>query len=250
MTRHLDAELDSSDWDVMILHYLGLDHVGHIEGPFAPLNIRRKLSEMDDVVRKVYSKLTPDDLMLVLSDHGMANEGGHGGSSHMELLTPAMFIFKNAPIHQLNDSLHFESVKTHDQIDLVSTLCCLRNVQVPLENRGVTFVNDLVDFFKHTANPHQYKILLTNARKCLRENYHQLNRRFNLTNFRPNLIDYDDEYRQLDDVNYSHRLERMNRRFESELKNAMNEVKSDENTGEQNFYLCLSILSILTVSRL
>ena len=32
ITRHLDYEFKQSDWSLMILHYLGLDHVGHIEG--------------------------------------------------------------------------------------------------------------------------------------------------------------------------------------------------------------------------
>lgn len=92
MSRHLDEELLKTDWHVMILHYMGLDHVGHVEGPFASVNIRRKLHEMDMVVRKIYAQLKPNDLFVVLSDHGMANEGGHGGSSHAELYTPALFI--------------------------------------------------------------------------------------------------------------------------------------------------------------
>lgn len=79
---------------MLILHYLGLDHVGHIEGPFAPVNIRRKLHEMDEVIRRLFSAMSENDLMLVLSDHGMANDGGHGGSSHPELCTPALFISK------------------------------------------------------------------------------------------------------------------------------------------------------------
>lgn len=29
VTRHLDFELKQTDWDLMILHYLGLDHVGN-----------------------------------------------------------------------------------------------------------------------------------------------------------------------------------------------------------------------------
>ena len=32
VTRHLDFELAQNDWHLMVLHYLGLDHVGHIEG--------------------------------------------------------------------------------------------------------------------------------------------------------------------------------------------------------------------------
>jgi ethanolamine phosphate transferase 2 subunit G len=33
VTRHLDDELANKDWDVLILHYLGLDHIGHLGGP-------------------------------------------------------------------------------------------------------------------------------------------------------------------------------------------------------------------------
>lgn len=33
MTRHVPHELENADWNVMILHYLGLDHIGHKAGP-------------------------------------------------------------------------------------------------------------------------------------------------------------------------------------------------------------------------
>ncbi len=53
VTRHVDAELAAPDWDVLILHYLGLDHIGHLAGPLSPL-VPPKLREMDDVVRRIY----------------------------------------------------------------------------------------------------------------------------------------------------------------------------------------------------
>ena len=37
VTRHLDAELTTRDWDALILHYLGLDHIGHTVGPHSAL---------------------------------------------------------------------------------------------------------------------------------------------------------------------------------------------------------------------
>ena len=80
--------------------------------------------------------------MVVLSDHGMANEGGHGGSSHMELMTPALFITSRDLISNMDN---FDGIKQHEQIDLVSTLCCLYNLPIPNENKGVMFINDLVD---------------------------------------------------------------------------------------------------------
>ena len=37
VTRHLEPELSTRDWDALILHYLGLDHIGHTAGPHSPL---------------------------------------------------------------------------------------------------------------------------------------------------------------------------------------------------------------------
>lgn len=56
MSRHLDTELALSDWDVMILHYLGLDHIGHLAGPKSPL-VKPKLREMDQVVENIHRSL-------------------------------------------------------------------------------------------------------------------------------------------------------------------------------------------------
>ena len=33
VTRHLAGEMPKNDWDVCILHYLGLEHIGHLAGP-------------------------------------------------------------------------------------------------------------------------------------------------------------------------------------------------------------------------
>ena len=56
VTRHLDAELHRDDWDITILHYLGLDHIGHLAGPSSPL-VKPKLDEMSGVIKSVYDEL-------------------------------------------------------------------------------------------------------------------------------------------------------------------------------------------------
>lgn len=33
VTRNIPSELNRSDWNGMIMHYLGLDHIGHKSGP-------------------------------------------------------------------------------------------------------------------------------------------------------------------------------------------------------------------------
>ncbi|XP_061874112.1 GPI ethanolamine phosphate transferase 2 isoform X4 [Colius striatus] len=97
VTRHLDRVLKREDWDLLILHYLGLDHIGHIMGPNSPL-VGPKLREMDNVLKKIHISLLSKEqsslpnLLVVCGDHGMSETGSHGGSSEGEVHTPLLFI--------------------------------------------------------------------------------------------------------------------------------------------------------------
>jgi ethanolamine phosphate transferase 2 subunit G len=52
----MKTELKNNDWKMMILHYLGLDHIGHVEGPMSP-KVQVKLEEMDDVVQEIHGSI-------------------------------------------------------------------------------------------------------------------------------------------------------------------------------------------------
>ena len=72
---------------MLLLHYLGVDHAGHIGGPNGPL-MSPKLAEMDEVVARLYRSIVARDaddgrrtLLVVLGDHGMTAAGNHGGAS-------------------------------------------------------------------------------------------------------------------------------------------------------------------------
>ncbi|KAM6036301.1 GPI ethanolamine phosphate transferase 2 isoform 5-T6 [Theristicus caerulescens] len=97
VTRHLDRVLKREDWDLLILHYLGLDHIGHVTGPNSPL-VGPKLREMDNILKKIHISLLSKEeaslpnLLVVCGDHGMSETGSHGGSSEGEVHTPLLFI--------------------------------------------------------------------------------------------------------------------------------------------------------------
>ncbi|XP_036424535.1 GPI ethanolamine phosphate transferase 2 [Colossoma macropomum] len=123
VTRHLDSTLKRDDWDVLILHYLGLDHIGHISGPHSSL-IGPKLLEMDDVIKKIHASLisresegTLPNLMVLCGDHGMSETGSHGGSSEPEISTPLILI---SPAFQRKVGLEQPAVV--EQVDLAPTL--------------------------------------------------------------------------------------------------------------------------------
>lgn len=60
----MDAELSNDDWDVMVLHYLGVDHIGHLAGPRSPL-LPVKLREMDTIIERIYNALDAADKVCI-----------------------------------------------------------------------------------------------------------------------------------------------------------------------------------------
>ena len=52
IARHLVPEVKNRDWEVLISHFLGVDHCGHTFGPYHP-RMAIKLAEMDAVLRFV-----------------------------------------------------------------------------------------------------------------------------------------------------------------------------------------------------
>ncbi|XP_026872476.2 GPI ethanolamine phosphate transferase 2-like [Electrophorus electricus] len=137
VTRHLDSTLKRADWDVLILHYLGLDHIGHISGPHSAL-IGPKLLEMDDIIKKIHTSLTaresedaPPDLLVLCSDHGMSETGSHGGSSEPEVSTPLVLISLAFP----RKGGAFQP-STVEQVDLAPTLALALALPIPRNSVG------------------------------------------------------------------------------------------------------------------
>ena len=155
VSRHIEEEFDplfkhqrSNDWDAVFLHYLGLDHIGHQHGPDSR-HMGDKLREMDIAFELVHTGLkqqeiarkrrNPDalpTLLLLLSDHGMTNQGNHGGASKDE--TSAFLVLQHvdasqASPHKAPGSLKLGKVM---QVDLAPTLGLLLGVGIPEQSVG------------------------------------------------------------------------------------------------------------------
>ncbi|XP_048219862.1 GPI ethanolamine phosphate transferase 2 isoform X5 [Perognathus longimembris pacificus] len=138
VTRHLDRVLKRGDWDILILHYLGLDHIGHISGPNNPL-IGHKLREMDSILMKIHASLLSKEretlspnLLVLCGDHGMSESGSHGASSKEEVSTPLILIssaFERRP----GDIRHTKHVQ---QTDLAATLAIGLGLPIPKDSVG------------------------------------------------------------------------------------------------------------------
>jgi phosphatidylinositol glycan class O len=129
----------SGKWDVMIAHYLGVDHAGHRYGPnhFA---MTAKLKQMDGVLRDVVEKLDDETLLVVMGDHGMDPKGDHGGESDDEVQA-ALWMYSKKGIFGRTDPAFLApppnaKVRPVDQIDLVPTLALLLGLPIPFNNIG------------------------------------------------------------------------------------------------------------------
>ncbi|XP_019804494.2 GPI ethanolamine phosphate transferase 3 isoform X4 [Tursiops truncatus] len=89
--EHLYPIMDSGEWDVLITHFLGVDHCGHKHGPHHP-EMAKKLSQMDQVIQGLVERLENDTLLVVTGDHGMTTSGNHGGDSELET-SAALFLY-------------------------------------------------------------------------------------------------------------------------------------------------------------
>lgn len=90
VTENIMVELKKRDWNMLISHFLGLDHIGHVEGSFSS-KVPNKLKEIDEVILNINTAMHnrgDNYFLFVTSDHGMRDKGGHGGNSYHESHVP------------------------------------------------------------------------------------------------------------------------------------------------------------------
>ncbi|CAM9276288.1 unnamed protein product [Lampetra planeri] len=165
VTRHVPGALASGDWQLLVLHYLGLDHIGHTHGPASAL-VPHKLREMDAVVRAVHTALLREDessslpaLLVLCGDHGMSNAGSHGGSSEEELLSPLLLLSSAFPLAGERRTTRSSVPAEVLQVDLAATLSLGMGRPVPLNSMGHVITAAL----EHRPIREQLRALQANA---------------------------------------------------------------------------------------
>ena len=135
----------------MVLHYLGLDHIGHKTGPQGP-NMLPKQREMDGIVRLIYEAMETEPhhaktLLVLAGDHGMNAGGNHGGSGPGETEPALLFaspVFKGMERRRKYEcpTLPKEGTEFHyyskvQQSDLVPALAAMMGMPVSKNSLGV-----------------------------------------------------------------------------------------------------------------
>ncbi|KAF2750244.1 alkaline phosphatase-like protein [Sporormia fimetaria CBS 119925] len=174
VTRHVPEELLNSDWNGMVLHYLGLDHIGHKMGPKGPQMMPKQI-EMDGIVQQIYEAIENEEhlsktLFVLAGDHGMNEGGNHGGSSSGE--TSAALVFMSPRIKQITGAKGFQGTikgageyeyyETVEQSDIAPTIAGLLGFPIPRNNLGV-FIKGFIRCWEDGRD--RTRLLLQNAKQ-------------------------------------------------------------------------------------
>ncbi|XP_072269638.1 GPI ethanolamine phosphate transferase 3 isoform X2 [Pyxicephalus adspersus] len=153
--QHLYPTVDGGDWDIVIAHFLGVDHCGHKHGPDHP-ETAKKLTQMNDMISSLIEHLEDKTLLVVAGDHGMTDTGDHGGDSEKEV-TAALFLYSKAPLFSKQ---LLEEPEAIPQVNLVPSLSLLLDVPIPYSNLGAV----ISDLFWWSEDENDISSLLTKTR--------------------------------------------------------------------------------------
>jgi len=85
--RDIISELDDgSNFKLMIAHIIGIGSAGHTVGCYHK-EFERKLIDTSEIIQTIVDRMDRDTTLIILGDHGITNNGDHGGASEAELRT-------------------------------------------------------------------------------------------------------------------------------------------------------------------
>lgn len=199
VTQHLFPLLEaknSSKWDLLVGHFLGVDHVGHRYGP-NHYSMKEKLNQMDKVIEDVINKMDDKTLLVIIGDHGMDSTGNHGGDAPDELeSTLFMYSKSKKKVFNKKSASHYDAsnlgkeYRRVNQIDLVPTISLLMGLPVPYNNLGMPIYEgfatekDLRAANLHTINQlQQYRDQIPNLSSEINSKHSGIVSRFNEPSF-------------------------------------------------------------------
>ena len=130
--RQALAILKTQSPGLIVLHFLGPDEVGHAHGAASP-DYRESVAHVDDLLRQVVAGLDlASSTLVVTSDHGQTDRGGHGGWEPEVVRTPLVLVGRGIARPRLPGRAPARA----DQRDVAPTIAVLLGTALPSRNEG------------------------------------------------------------------------------------------------------------------
>jgi len=128
--------LRNPEYKLVFIHLDQVDFAGHYEGGPRDPRWNQAARRADDLLAEIMAQLDlTQDTLLVLSDHGQVDRGGHGGHEAIVLQEP--FVLAGAGVKPGN----FSEI---NMVDVAPTLAALLGVIIPASSQGRVLTEMLV----------------------------------------------------------------------------------------------------------
>ncbi|CAA9990933.1 GPI ethanolamine phosphate transferase 3, putative [Plasmodium knowlesi strain H] len=121
--NHFYEEYPLDYWDLLYVHVLGVDHVGHVGKPNSR-KMKSVLKDFDifvnDIIQKVKSEEKKKTLFVLFGDHGQTRTGDHSGFSADET-DSSLFIYSPLKFMPLDKNINNKSFILYDKDNLDRT---------------------------------------------------------------------------------------------------------------------------------
>ncbi|MFN3741438.1 MAG: alkaline phosphatase family protein [Anaerolineales bacterium] len=120
--------LKENSADFILVHFDQVDYAGHNEGGPRDARWKQAARRVDDLLRQLAATLNfEQDTLLVVSDHGHIERGGHGGDEAVTLIEPLVVV--GAGVRPG----HYGDVQ---QVDIAPTVAALLGISLPASTQG------------------------------------------------------------------------------------------------------------------
>jgi hypothetical protein len=128
--------LTDGSYSLVLIHLDQVDYAGHHEGGRRDPRWDAAAQRSDELLREIASTLDlKQDTLLIVSDHGQIERGGHGGQEPVTLIEPLVLVGAGVRPGQYPDI---------QQVDLAPTVAALLGLNLPASTQGAVLTDMLV----------------------------------------------------------------------------------------------------------
>lgn len=81
---NLETEIRNNK-DLIVAHFLALDHIGHASSSITHPDFKAKKDKISKFLTDIVQKMSQDYVLIITGDHGMRDDGNHGGATKEEI---------------------------------------------------------------------------------------------------------------------------------------------------------------------
>jgi hypothetical protein len=120
--------LESREYDLILVHLDQVDYAGHHEGGPQGEDWEKAASRVDALLAEIVAEMDlSEDVLVISSDHGQIDQGGHGGHDAVTLEEPFIMVGKGVKSGVYGDI---------SMVDVAPTLAALTGINLPATTQG------------------------------------------------------------------------------------------------------------------